>query len=71
MAISTYLSTITLTVNGLYAPTKRHRLDEWMQKQVQDVYKISRQMEEMKKVLHANRNHRKAGQHTHMKQNRH
>ena len=61
MAISTYLSTITLTVNGLNAPTKRHRLDEWMQKQVQAVYKISRQMEEMKKVLHANRYHRKAG----------
>ena len=33
MAIGTYISTITLTVNGLNAPTKRHRLAEWIQKQ--------------------------------------
>ena len=28
-----YLSIITLNVNGLNAPTKRHRLAEWIQKQ--------------------------------------
>ena len=33
MAIGTYISTITLNVNGLNAPTKRHRLAEWIQKQ--------------------------------------
>ena len=33
MAIETYLSLITLNVNGLNAPTKRHRLAEWIQKQ--------------------------------------
>ena len=33
MAIRTYVSTITLNVNGLNAPTKRHRLAEWIQKQ--------------------------------------
>ena len=33
MAIGTYISIITLNVNGLNAPTKRHRLDEWIQKQ--------------------------------------
>ena len=33
MAIQTYISIITLNVNGLSAPTKRHRLDEWIQKQ--------------------------------------
>ena len=33
MAISTYLSIITLNVNGLYAPIKRHRVAEWIQKQ--------------------------------------
>ena len=33
MAIRTYLSIITLNVNGLNAPTKRHRLAEWIQKQ--------------------------------------
>ena len=33
MVIGTYISIITLNVNGLSAPTKRHRLAEWIQKQ--------------------------------------
>ena len=33
MAIGTYISIITLNVNGLNAPTKRQRLPEWIQKQ--------------------------------------
>ena len=33
MAIGTYILIITLNVNGLNAPTKRHRLAEWIQKQ--------------------------------------
>ena len=33
MGIGTYISIITLNVNGLNAPTKRHRLAEWIQKQ--------------------------------------
>ena len=33
MVIGTYISIITLNVNGLNAPTKRHRLAEWIQKQ--------------------------------------
>ena len=33
MAIGTYISIVTLNVNGLNAPTKRHRLAEWIQKQ--------------------------------------
>ena len=33
MAIGTYISIITINVNGLNAPTKRHRLAEWIQKQ--------------------------------------
>ena len=32
-AIGTYISIITLNVNGLNAPIKRHRLTEWIQKQ--------------------------------------
>ena len=36
MAIGTYISIITLNVNGLNAPTKRHRLAKWIQKQ--DLY---------------------------------
>ena len=34
--MSTYLSIITLNVNGLNAPTKRHRVAEWIQ--YQDLY---------------------------------
>ena len=33
IAIGIYISIITLNVNGLNAPTKRHRLAEWIQKQ--------------------------------------
>ena len=33
MAIGTYISIITLNVNGLNALTKRRRLAEWIQKQ--------------------------------------
>jgi len=33
MAIGTYISIITLNLNGLNAPTKRYRLTEWIQKQ--------------------------------------
>ena len=33
MVIGTYISIITLNVNGLNAPNKRHRLPEWIQKQ--------------------------------------
>ena len=33
MAIGTYISIIALNANGLNAPTKRHRLAEWIQKQ--------------------------------------
>ena len=36
IAIGTYISIITLNVNGLNAPTKRYRLVEWLQKQ--DLY---------------------------------
>ena len=39
MAIGTYLSIITLNVNGLNSPAKRHRLAEWIQKHIYAVYK--------------------------------
>ena len=38
MATGTYISIITLNVNGLNAPTKRHRLVEWTQKQDPCIY---------------------------------
>ena len=40
MAIGTYISIITLNVNGLNAPTKRHRLAEWIQK-TRPIYMLS------------------------------
>ena len=33
MTLNPYLSMITLNVNGLNAPTKRHRVSEWIKKQ--------------------------------------
>ena len=33
MVIGSYISIITLYVNGLNVPTERHRLAEWIQKQ--------------------------------------
>ena len=33
MAMNNYLSIITLNVNGLCAPIKRHRIAEWIRKQ--------------------------------------
>ena len=38
MAIGTYISIITSNVNGLNAPTKRHRLAEWIQKHDPHIY---------------------------------
>ena len=32
MAIETHISIITLNVDGLNVPTKRHKLAEWIQK---------------------------------------
>ena len=72
MIIRTYLSIITLNVNGLNAPTKRHRLDEWIQKQdpyicclqethfrPRDTYTLK--VRGWKKIFYANGNQKKAG----------
>ena len=34
MAVGTYISIITLNVIGLNAPTKRHRLAEWIKNKI-------------------------------------
>ena len=73
MAIGTYISIITLNVNGLNAPTKRHRLTEWLQKQdlymcclqethlrPQGIYRHMK-MRRWKKIFHANGKQKKAG----------
>ena len=72
MVIGTYIAIITLNVNGLNAPTKRHRLAEWIQKQdpyicslqethfrPRDTYRLK--LRGWKKIFNANGNQKKAG----------
>ena len=72
MAIGIYISIITLNVNGLNAPTKRHSLAEWIQKQYpyicclqethfrpKDAYRLKVRV--WKYMFHANRKQKKAG----------
>ena len=71
MVIGTYISIITLNMNGLNAPTKRHRLAAWIQKQdpsicclqethfkPRDTYRLKARG--WKKIFHANGNQKKA-----------
>ena len=71
MAMGSYLSIITLNVNGLNAPTKRQRLAEWMQKQgpyicclqethrkTRDTYRLK--VKGWKKMFHTNGDKKKA-----------
>ena len=72
MATGSYLSIITLNVNGLNAPTKRQRLAEGIQKQdpyicclqethlkPRDTYRLK--VKGWKKIFHANGDQKKAG----------
>ena len=72
MVIRTHISITTLNVNGLNAPTKRHRLAEWIKKQdpyicclqethfrPRDTYRLK--MRGWEKFFHANGNQKKAG----------
>ena len=72
MAIGTYITIITSNVNGLNAPTKRHRLAEWIQKQNQymcclqethfrpkDTHRLK--VRGWKNIFHANGKQKKAG----------
>ena len=72
MAAGSYLSIITLNINGLNAPTKRQRLAEWIQKQdpykcclqeihlkTRDAYRLK--VKGWKKIFHVNRDQKKAG----------
>jgi len=71
MAIGTYTSIITLNINGLNAPIKRHRLTEWIQKQdpyicglqetqfrPKDTYRLK--VREWKNIFHAYGKQKKA-----------
>ena len=72
MAIGTYISIITLNVNVLNVPTKRHRLAEWIQKQdtyicclqeihfkSKDTYRLK--VKGWKNIFHENGKQKKAG----------
>ena len=72
MATGSYLSIITLNVNGLNAPTKRQTLAEWIQKQdpypcclqethlkTRDIYRLK--MKGWKTIFHSNGDQKKAG----------
>ena len=70
--MGSYLSIITLKINGLNALTKRQRLAEWIQKQdayiccLQETHLKTRDTHRMKvkgwkKIFHANRGQKKAG----------
>ena len=72
MAMRSYLSIITLNINGLTAPTKKQRLAEWIQKQdpyicclqethlkTGDTYRLK--VKSSKKIFHANVDQKKAG----------
>ena len=72
MAMGSYLSIITLNVNGLNAPTKRQRLAEWIQKQDPyicflqetrllqvDTYRLK--MKGWEKIFHTNGDQKKVG----------
>ena len=70
MATGLYLSTITLNINGLNAPTKRQRLAEWIQDpyicclqethlKTRDTYRLK--VKGWKNIFHANGNQKKAG----------
>ena len=41
MVIGTYISIIALNVNGLNAPSKRHRLAEWIKKKTR-IYAVNK-----------------------------
>ena len=43
MAIRTYISIITLNGNGINAPTKRHRVTEWIQNKT-GMYAVCRRL---------------------------
>ena len=72
MAINTYISIITLNVNGINAPIKRHRVANWIKKKkpticclqetplrAKDTYRLK--VKGWEKIFHPNGQDRKAG----------
>ena len=70
--MGSYLSIITLNVKGLNAPTRRQRLDEWIQKQdpyigclqethLKTTYTYRLKVKGWKKIFHTNGDQKKPG----------
>ena len=73
MSTNTYWSIITLKVNGLNAPVKRHRVEDWIKKKkclqysactetqlrAKDTHRLKVRV--WRKVFHANRNDKLMG----------
>ena len=72
-----YLSKITLNVNGLNAPIKRHRIAEWIRKhyphinclkytqlRTEDLHRLK--VKDWKKIFHANRQGKNQGSNTYI-----
>ena len=84
MAINTYLTKITLNVNGLNAPIKRHIVTDWIKKKNKSLQYAAYQrttsgqrkhrfkVKGWEKIFHANGNDKKMGwgySDTHIRQN--
>lgn len=72
MALNSYLSIVTLNVNGLNAPVKRHRVSEWIKKQNPSICCLQEthfkpedtsrfKVRGWKRIYHANGHQKKAG----------
>ena len=72
MAMNNYISVITLNVNGLHAPIKRHRIAEWIRKhdqhkcclqethlRMKDLHRLK--VKDWKQIFQANGQEKKAG----------
>ena len=72
MAMNKYLSKMTVNINGLYAPIKRHRIAEWIRKhdshicclqethlRTKDLHKLK--VKGWKQIFQATRQEKKAG----------
>ena len=83
MAMNKYLSIITLNVNGLNVPVKRHRIVEWIRKQdphiccLQETHLRTKDLHRLKvkgwkQIFQANRQEKKKswGSNTHSTQNK-
>ena len=82
MAMNNYLSIITLKVNGLNVPVKRHRIAEWIRKhdphicyleethlRTKDLHRLK--VKGWKQIFQANRQEKKnRGSNTHKRKNR-